>query len=322
MSDDSEPGVVYTDYRGLTATSPLASLWSYETRGRGATGPVVVNADGSRDYWLHRSDPLLNTILPGTHVSLIFNFGDLWASGISLPTCSSIPRACVVGPFTRSRILRVGRSVRAIGAVIAPSFALDVLGVPPSALVDRIVSLDDIWNRDDVERFAATLASFDRRVAIAALKRDLVARIGQPDGRELTYSALRVIRAHGGNLAIEKVAKNHGLTRHQFNRRFQAAAGLSPKLFARITRFQKLIHVLLSTDVSRWASISSAVGFYDQAHMINEFHAFAGAPPTIFFQPHGDVPSVQIQVHGRPSDWLRRKGDTRLLARPDNKSKR
>jgi hypothetical protein len=49
------------------------------------------------------------------------------------------------------------------------------------------------------------------------------------------------------------MAGSHGLTRQQFARRFRAAAGLAPKLFARITRFQALVHALLSTDVSQWA---------------------------------------------------------------------
>ena len=48
------------------------------------------------------------------------------------------------------------------------------------------------------------------------------------------------------------------------------------------------------------------VGFYDQAHMINEFRAFAGSPPTLFFQPHHSHvdPPKKIQLNGRPSEWL------------------
>jgi len=100
------------------------------------------------------------------------------------------------------------------------------------------------------------------------------------------------------------MARRHGLSRQQFARRFCAAAGLPPKLFARITRFQALVHALLSTDVSQWASVSTAVGFYDQAHMITSFVPSAGSPPTIFFRPHGsDIDPAKIQLCGRPSEW-------------------
>ena len=69
MSDASALGVLYTEHSGLTAMTPVASLWSYETRSRGRDRrPVALNPDGSHEYWLEWSDPLLNTILPGTGV--------------------------------------------------------------------------------------------------------------------------------------------------------------------------------------------------------------------------------------------------------------
>src|SRR5438105_3004275 len=112
MFDTSKAGVLYTEHSGLRALIPgISSLWSYETRVcAGDRRSVTVNADGNHEYWLDRSDPLLNTILPGTGVSLVVNFGDLWTAGRSLVTSAFLPRVCVVGPVTRSRILRVGRS--------------------------------------------------------------------------------------------------------------------------------------------------------------------------------------------------------------------
>ena len=308
MSDTSELGVVYTEHCGLTATTLVASLWSYDARPLGRDRRrITLNPDGSHEYWLERSDPLLNTILPGTHVSLIVNFGDMWATGRSLPTSAFVPRVCVMGPFTQARLLRVGRSVQAIGAVLPSTLTLDVFGVPASELVDRIVPLQDLWAGDDVERLIASLSGLDVRRGLSALESELIARIGHASRREtVEQSASRLIKRHAGRVSIDEMARSHGLSRQQFARRFCAAAGMSPKLFARVTRFQSLVHVLLSTDVSRWASASLGVGFYDQAHMINEFRTFAGSPPTLFFQPHDSNvnPTKKIQLHGRPSEWL------------------
>src|SRR5918995_2354952 len=133
MSDTSELGVLYTEHSGLTAMTPVASLWSYQTTSRGRDRrSIAVNPDGSQEYWHDRSDPLLNTILPGTGVSLIVNFGDMWAAGRSLATSRLLPRVCVVGPVTQARILRVGRSVYAVGAGFLPTLTPPVFGVPPS----------------------------------------------------------------------------------------------------------------------------------------------------------------------------------------------
>jgi AraC-like DNA-binding protein len=309
MSDTSELGVLYTEHSGLTAMTPVVSLWSYETRTRGrARRSIARNPDGSHEYWLDRSDPLLNTILPGTGVSLIVNFGDTWTAGRSLATSAMLPRVCVVGPVTQARILRVGRSVQAVGAVLPTTLARSVFDVPASELIDQIVPLEDLWTLDEVEKLFASLSSLDIRRSLSALKCELVARIARPANRETVgQTAPGLITLHAGRVSIDAMARSHGLSRQQFASRFGAAAGLPPKLFARITRFQKLVHVLLSTDVSRWATVSSAIGFYDQAHMINEFRAFAGSPPTVFFRPHGgDIDPANVQLRGRPSEWLRR----------------
>ena len=309
MSDPSDLGVLYTEYSGLTAMTPVASLWSYETRSRVRDAHnVAVNAHGSHEYWLDRSDPLLNTILPGTGVSLIVNVGDEWTAGRSLTTSALLPRVCVVGPVTHARLLRVGRSVHAFGAVLPLTLTPEVFGVPASELVDRIVPLQDLWSRDDVESLLVSLARLDIRRCMSALKAELVARIGQPTRCETVgQTASRLIRLRAGRVSIDEMARSYGFSRQQFGRRFLAGTGMPPKLFARITRFQALVNVLLSTDVSRWASVSPSIGFYDQAHMINEFRAFAGSSPTVFFRPHGgNIDNANIQLRGRPSEWVRR----------------
>jgi AraC-like DNA-binding protein len=308
MSDTPALGVLYTEHSALAAMTPVASLWSYETRARERERrAVALSPDGSHEYWLDSWDPLLNTILPGTGVSVIVNFGDLWAAGRSLTTSRLLPRVCVVGPVTQPRILHVGRSVHTVGAVFTPTLTTDVFDVPATALVDQIVPLEDLWGRSEVEQLVASLCGIEIRRCVSALRDALLARIGQLTGGDrVGQAAPRLIKLYGGRVSVEGMARRHGLSRQEFARRFHAAAGMPPKLFARVTRFQALVQVLLSTDVSQWASVSPSMGFYDQAHMINEFRAFAGSPPTVFFQPHGGtIDPANVQLRGRPGEWLR-----------------
>jgi AraC-like DNA-binding protein len=307
MSDPSATGVVYTEHPRLRAGMPLASLWSFHTAVRGPDRRAIVrHANGSQEFWLERSDPLLNTILPGMAVSVIVNVGDLWAAGRSLATSALIPRVSVIGPCTQPRILRMGRSVHAIGAVLPPTLTSDILDIEPAAIVDRIVSLDDLWHRDDTDRLLALVASLERARAVSALTEALLSRIGGPTpSRLVPDAAAHTITVRAGNVSIAGMARAHGLSRHQFARRFTHATGVPPKLFARIARFQALVQSLLATNVTQWAGLSSGLGFYDQAHMINEFRTLAGAPPTTFFCPHDDdIGPERIRVHGRPSEWL------------------
>jgi AraC-like DNA-binding protein len=318
MSDPFEPGVLYTDHTTLAAGTPFPSLWSYESCVRcGSSDPPDVRSrrsafarlrrDRPHEHWLHRSDPLLNTMLPGTQVSIVVNLGDRWVAGRSLPATSLIPPIAVYGPFTQPRPLRVGRHVRALGIVLPALLARDLLGVPAPHLVNQIVALDELWRRNEVERLHGSL--IDRPVAagLEILREELLQRLHRAAPvPTLEGEAARLLSARRGRLAIDTVAAHYGISRQRFARRFQDATGVSPKLFARIVRFQGLVYSLLSTDVSEWAEVAPGAGFYDQAHMINEFRGFTGAPPTTFFQPHdATIDPARIQVRGRPSEWLR-----------------
>jgi AraC-like DNA-binding protein len=248
--------------------------------------------------------------LPGTHVSIVINLGDRWATGRSLPATSLVPPLSAFGPFTAPQVLRVGRHVRAIGAVFPAVLAQDVFGMPAPTLVNRIVALDNLWPRNDVERLRDAVCERPLPHALAQLREAVLGRLA-PLARRWTLerSAERLLTARCGRLSIDDVATHYGISRQRFTRGFHEATGLSPKLFARIVRFQGLVHALLSNDVALWASVASDTGFYDQAHMINEFRDFAGAPPTTFFKPHDPaIDPVHIRLRGRPSEWLRPHG--------------
>jgi AraC-like DNA-binding protein len=314
MFDVSPLGVVYTEHLDLKATTPVASLWSFDTCVRAADRrAVALNRDGNPEYWLERSDPLLNTILPGTGVSLVVNFGDSWAAGRSLVRSALLPRVCVIGPVTQSRILRLSARVQAIGAVIPPALTMHAFGVAPSELVDRIVPLEDLWPSCEVEDLIDAISPLAVRRQVAGLRDAVVARLEREHERDsLADATSQLIVRRRGQISIDDIAQRHGVSRKQMARRFSAATGMTPKLFARVTRFQALVQALLSSDVSHWVSVAPSLGFYDQAHMINEFRGFAGAPPTVFFQPHGDGVDVETrQPRGRPSEWPRRASNPR-----------
>src|SRR5260370_28775678 len=147
-------------------------------------------------------------ILPGTGVSLIVNFGDMWTAGRSLVTSAFLPRVCVVGPVTHSRILRVGRSVHAVGAGLPSTLTQDVFGVPASELVDRIVPLQDLWTPGDVERLFASLSRLEIRRCVSALNNELVERTARPGSPErVGQTAPRLIRLHAGCVSIDNMAR-------------------------------------------------------------------------------------------------------------------
>ena len=82
-------------------------------------------------------------------------------------------------------------------------------------------------------------------------------------------------------IQMSSLAARLGTSSRNLSRTFSDAFGLSPKRFARLARFQK---ILAERRLGRsWAQIANACGLTDQAHLIDEFHDLVGEAPTDFF---------------------------------------
>jgi len=70
-----------------------------------------------------------------------------------------------------------------------------------------------------------------------------------------------------------------GWSERQFRRRFQEVAGIGPKVFSRIIRFQRALRAMERAD-----PLPAALdcGYYDQAHFIHDFKSFAGETPAAY----------------------------------------
>jgi AraC-like DNA-binding protein len=84
-------------------------------------------------------------------------------------------------------------------------------------------------------------------------------------------------------LAVATVLGKIGLSERRFSRIFSEQVGLTPKLFQRVRRFQRTMASLPSHGGVDWAGTATANGYYDQAHLINDFRSFSSVTPSDFF---------------------------------------
>jgi AraC-like DNA-binding protein len=101
---------------------------------------------------------------------------------------------------------------------------------------------------------------------------------------DLTFlrTALELLYNTQGQIRMSALAADCGLSLRQFERRFQQRIGVSPKVFARLLRFEALLTSLIQEPASSLADIASHLGYQDQAHVIHEFKTWAGCTPTAF----------------------------------------
>ena len=137
----------------------------------------------------------------------------------------------------------------------------DVLGPEGSRLRERLGATSGWQCRFDiVEDFVARRANY----------------LPSP---ELEFAYRRLARS-GGGIRIGALAQEIGWSRKHLVDRFRSEFGLAPKPIARIMRFHRACRLARTGTSSGWAGIAADSGFSDQAHLVREFAALAGEPPT------------------------------------------
>jgi AraC-like DNA-binding protein len=114
--------------------------------------------------------------------------------------------------------------------------------------------------------------------------------------RSIQGSVLNVIQKEG-QLTVENIVQQAGISSRQAERKFREYAGMSPKLFTRLIRF----HASL-----QWAGANCSLteiayrsGYFDQSHFIREFKQFSGISPKQYFRLNpSQVADNFIQLSG------------------------
>src|SRR4051794_6257749 len=166
---------------------------------------------------------------------------------------------------------------RGVQIDFSPVGAHLLLRVPMHELAQQIVALDDLLGVHLREQLGnAPLA--DR---FALLDELFLARLDDALSPVASVTrALARLRASEGRVPISALTDELGCSGRHLSARFREQVGVTPKLFARILRFQKAVGLIDSTP--SWAAIAAAAGYYDQAHLVRDFQQFAGAAPTEF----------------------------------------
>lgn len=194
------------------------------------------------------------------------------------------PGAALQGPDSRPAIIDPAHQREILCVTFRPGGAYPFLGPPTSAVRDQLVPLAEFWGRDGAtlpERLSAVATPGGKLRAIEAV---LLARLARPLEPDPAVAAAAAALHRGATVA--DVSDRLGWTRQRLAVRFADRVGLTPKRFARVRRFQRLLtSVTTGGRYGRevdWARLAAETGYHDQAHMIHDFQAFAGISPTAY----------------------------------------
>jgi AraC-like DNA-binding protein len=219
-------------------------------------------------------------ILPDGCVEIILSFAARFTEIGERSEERLQPRHFLVGQMTRPVIIRPTGSVRLIGIRFHPGGTFPFVRIPMHEITDQIIELGAIAAELKREFVAAAEADESLRMKVAAIERVLAKQLRSSghDSRLIDLTS-RIVET-AGRVSIDTLAGEAGISARQLRRRFLMEVGVGPKLLCRLLRFQQVFKAV-DLNVAEWAGVALECGYYDQAHLINDFRQFAHQTPSV-----------------------------------------
>jgi AraC-like DNA-binding protein len=173
-----------------------------------------------------------------------------------------------------------------IGAHFKPGGAARFLGLPAGELCRQVVELDALWGARAWEWRERLLAAPGAQAKFVVFEQMLLQRLAAAGAKSagnkgVSWAIGQFVREpHLQSIAA--VSHDLGVSHKQFIEQFRREVGLTPKLFCRIRRFQEVLSRIHSHKTVNWADVACSCGYFDQAHFVNDFLAFAGLNPSAY----------------------------------------
>lgn len=200
--------------------------------------------------------------------------------GLCLPSpaggFATLPPCLVSGARPEAHTLYRTPRLRCVGLRLHPAGLAALLGDSPSVLPVP-VSAGDVWGlpwSHGLERVQEARGDGARIAALFDFVRGWLRRQCRPieRTRRAWHLQAAVLDLAGAGPAL-------GVTHRQFERNFEAAFGMRPKLFQRVARLEGLLRAAIPggrTD----AQLALEHGYYDQSHLGKDLRLLAGASLT------------------------------------------
>ncbi|MBI2683374.1 MAG: AraC family transcriptional regulator [Acidobacteriales bacterium] len=269
--------MLYQESAPCEALRPLVECyWRLET-GTDPAHTQRILPDGALEIILHLSRP----------------FTRLHGDGV----CKAQPDCFVAGQSTEPFLVRTTPKASVLGIRLRPEAARCVLGVPATELTGRTTVLPDV-----MPKARALISQLDRDTGLQEIESWLIQTVADRRPPAALSNACRRLQTSHGNISMDALARQSGLAPRQMQRLFLEHVGLSPKMLARIHRFQSVFQALDRTEDADWAGTALACGYSDQSHLLRDFRQFAGEPPTRLLRAGSDLAEMFLRTR-RVSDF-------------------
>jgi len=175
-----------------------------------------------------------------------------------------------------------------MGVQFWPGGAFPFFGAPAREFQNVHISLEDLWGADAERLHQRLVQAPTPHDKFDILQNALLAVAPESfDRHPAVAMALASIRKAPHRTNVAKLAAEAGISHKRFIRLFTDEVGFTPKLYARVQRFQRvLLRIFQLRDVD-WGDVVEQHGYFDQSHFIRDFREFSGLTPSEYLIRQG-----------------------------------
>lgn len=191
-------------------------------------------------------------------------------------------KALVCGHMTKFQDLTLAKNTSLMGVRFRVESFAELSTIPLSEFKNRRVDFSDLnLNSSFIELLNETKNVKQR---LALVNKYICDQLTKNESKkdDLIASVVQSIRRLSGKIVIKEMAREYLISPRQLERRFKNYMGLTIKEFANIIRFMHASKAISKFQAKSLSEIAFDSGYYDHAHMSNNFIQIAGANPGTF----------------------------------------
>ncbi len=199
------------------------------------------------------------------------------------------------GQFSEVTNRTIGQNFLAFQLVFYPGALYRLTGIPAAELTNEYMDAENIFSAElrNINEQLFHAANYTAMIEIAdSFVRSLIKKNRKP--RILIDNVVALLLQKNGALSVDKLAREACLSTKQLERRFKERAGVNPKLYARIIRFDKTFRFKNSHPGFDWLRIALERDYHDYQHLVKDYKEFTGLTPAAFHEVENNAPERKL----------------------------
>ncbi|WP_439489956.1 DUF6597 domain-containing transcriptional factor [Algoriphagus sp.] len=188
-----------------------------------------------------------------------------------------LPQLFLYGQTTRFTEHKAINSFRNIGVYFQPTALKSIFGIDANELTNQHIHINDLIKNNITDQLLNTNTD-EQRIKLLSSFLIKQAEKRKAESEKVNFATAQLQKG----VSLPAIQNDLNLSERSLQRYFKQHVGISPKLYARINRFQSALEQIRQSQFFKLTDIAYQSDYFDQSHFIRDFKEFAGTSPKHF----------------------------------------